>query len=228
MAPPDVNLNGAALPQQRPREALRRYDQLKAELAALGQGGMQLCHELNDREGEHLYQALLARIAEDRFNLSVLGAFNRGKSTLMNALLGMERLPTGVLPHTSVITTVTYGGQQRVLIRCAGWSLYQEVPLEKLADYVTEQGNPGNRRRVAVAEIQLPAEVLRWGFHFIDTPGVGSGIAANTLTTEGFLPEIDAAIVVSSVESPVDQDELRFLERVDREVGKVFVGPAGQ
>jgi hypothetical protein len=40
---------------------------------------MQLCHELNDGEGEHLNQALLARIAEDRFNLAVLGAFKRGK-----------------------------------------------------------------------------------------------------------------------------------------------------
>jgi len=223
MSWPSAQLNGAAARQERTHEALRRYDELKFELARIGQAGMQSCRELKDEEGERLYQSLLARLAEDRFNLAVLGPFNRGKSTLMNAILGTDRLPTGVLPHTSVITTVTYGSQERVLIRCAGWSLPQEVPLEKLADYVTEQGNPSNQRQVTLADIQVPSEILRRGFSFIDTPGVGSGIAANTTATEGFVPEVDAAIFVSSFESPTDENELRFLRRVYEEVGRVFV-----
>ena len=49
---------------------------------------------------------LLARIAENRFQLMVVGRFSRGKSTLMNAILGREYLPTGIVPLTSVITTV--------------------------------------------------------------------------------------------------------------------------
>ncbi|MGH9771454.1 MAG: hypothetical protein ACRD4Q_07120 [Candidatus Acidiferrales bacterium] len=43
----------------------------------------------------------------------------------MNAILGVERLPTGLLPHTSVLTTVTYGERECVHIRCAGWALLQ-------------------------------------------------------------------------------------------------------
>jgi GTP-binding protein EngB required for normal cell division len=222
MSSPSVNLeNEAAL--ERPHGALRRYEKLKSELAEIGQAGMQLCRELHDQETERLYQSLLARIAEDRFNLAVLGHFNRGKSTLMNAILGMDRLPTGVLPRTSVVTTVVYGSPERVLVRCAGWALTQEMPLEKLADYVTEQGNPGNQRQVTLAEIHLPSEILRRGFSFIDTPGVASGIAANTAATQGFIPEIDAAIFVTSVESPMSEDEFRFLRRVHEEVGAVFV-----
>jgi GTPase Era involved in 16S rRNA processing len=223
MSSPSVNLNSAGPQAKQAAEALRRYEQLKSEIAAIGQASLQICRELKDTEAERPYQSLLARIAEDRFNLAVLGAFNRGKSTLMNAILGMDRLPTGVLPHTSVITTVTYGSRERILIRCAGWSFPQEVPLERLAEYVTEHGNPGNRQQVILAEIQLPSEILRRGFHFIDTPGVGSGILANTAATERFIPEVDAAIFVSSFEAPFGQDELDFLRRVHREVGKVFI-----
>jgi predicted GTPase len=59
---------------------------------------------------------LFARLAEDRFNLAVVGRFSRGKSSLMNAILGSERLRTGVVPLTSVITTVTYGSQERMTL----------------------------------------------------------------------------------------------------------------
>jgi predicted GTPase len=52
---------------------------------------------------------LLTRLAEDRFNLIVVGRFRRGKSTLMNAILGGDHLPTGIVPLTSVITTLLAG-----------------------------------------------------------------------------------------------------------------------
>jgi GTP-binding protein EngB required for normal cell division len=141
----------------------------------------------------------------------------------MNAMLGFDGLPTGILPHTSVITTVSYGPQERVLVRCDGWSVAEEIRLEQLAEYVTERGNPGNRRRVALAEIELPAEILLHGLHFIDTPGLGSAIVANTETTERFLPAIDAAIFVSSFDFALSEADIEFLRRVRASVGVVFL-----
>jgi len=204
-------------------EVVRRYDELKLEIARVGQRAMQLCRELGDQERVNQHQAVLARLAEDRFNLAILGQFSRGKSTLMNALMGMERLPTGVLPHTSVITTVSYGEKERILIRIQGWPLPQEIRFDQLADYVTESGNPGNRRRVVSAEIQLPVEMLRYGLTFIDTPGVGSTVAENTATTMRYLPEIDAAIFVTGFDSPFGDAELEFLRDALRTIGKIFV-----
>jgi hypothetical protein len=204
-------------------EAIRRYDELKLQIAAVSQAAMQRCRAIRDDEGVGEHQALLARLAEDRFNLAVLGQFSRGKSSLMNAILGVDRLPTGLLPHTSVITFVTYGEQERVVIRQEGWSLPYEVPLAQLAEYVTEEGNPGNRRRVTSAEVQLPLEILRRGLFFIDTPGVNSPIAANTLTTRQFLPQVDGAIFVTSFDSPLSDTEIEFLRDIHRVIGKVFV-----
>jgi GTP-binding protein EngB required for normal cell division len=204
-------------------DAIRRYDDLKLEIAAIAQAAMLQCGKDKDPEGERSFQQLLARLAEDRFNLAVVGPFSRGKSSLMNAILGFDGLPTGILPHTSVITTVSYGPRERVLVRCDGWSLSEEIRLDQLEEYVTERGNPGNRRRVALAEIELPAEILLHGLHFIDTPGLGSPIVANTNTTERFLPEIDAAIFVSSFDFALSEADIEFLRRVHATVGVVFV-----
>lgn len=167
--------------------------------------------------------ALLARLAEDKFNLLVVGRFSRGKSTLMNAILGGDLLPTGIVPLTSVITTVRYGTRKQVVLNFNNQGLRQEIPLSKLPEYVTQKGNPGNAKKVAYAEIELPVEILRRGFFFVDTPGLGSSILENTLTTEKFLPEADAFILVTSFESPLTEDEDRILQRIRHTNKKIFV-----
>ena len=106
-------------------------------------------------------QSLLKRLAEDRFYLTLAGQFSRGKTTLMNAMLGMDRLPTGVVPVTSVITAVSYNTRERVLMHFENSNLTHEVPLSELSEWITEQGNPGNKRKIDMAEVQLPAELLR-------------------------------------------------------------------
>ena len=202
---------------------LRDYGRLKLELAGILRSLRQMAEDRNDKDGANECRKLLSRLAEDRFNLVVVGQFSRGKTSLMNAMLGVDRLPTSVLPLTSVITSVSYGDRERVLIHWHWWSYTSEVSLNDLPQYVTQEGNPGNERRVRCAEVQLPVELLRLGFYFIDTPGVGSAIAANTATTSEFLPEADAVIFVTSFDSPLTESELQFLDQVRRHVRKIFI-----
>jgi small GTP-binding protein len=168
-------------------------------------------------------QPLFARLAEDRFNLVVVGRFNRGKTSLMNAILATDRLPTGIVPLTSVITAVAYGSKERLLLRFRNSVLDREVSIDALPQHVTQQGNPGNVQRIASAEIQLPAEILRRGFYFVDTPGLGSVIAENTLTTETFLPEADAFVLVTSYESPLSEEEVQFFKAASAWGKRIFV-----
>jgi hypothetical protein len=91
--------------------------------------------------------------------------------------------------------------------------------MEALADYITERGNPGNERRIRIAHVALPAEILRRGFHFVDSPGLGSAIQENTRTTESYFPEADAVIVVSGFDGPLTDDEVRAL-RAFAETGR--------
>jgi len=152
-----------------------------------------------------------------------VGRFSRGKTSLMNAMLGTDRLPTGVVPVTSVITTVSYGTEEKAVLYYQHTSLFLDIPLAQLADHITEMGNPGNRRRIRVAEVQMPAELLRRGFYFVDTPGLGSSIVENTRTTEAFLPQADAFILVTSYDSPLSEDELRVLRIIHGSGRRVFI-----
>lgn len=200
---------------------LKQYEQEKFAIADIIRSAQAV-----DTKDEDLHQEsldLLTRLAEDRFNLLVVGRFSRGKSTLMNALLGGDLLPTGIVPLTSVITTVRYGSRKQVVLHFNGRSLNREVPLTQLADYVTQQSNPGNVKDLAYAEIELPVEILRRGFFFVDSPGLGSSIAENTQTTERFLPEADAFVLVTSYDSPLSEEEDRILHRIRITNKRLFV-----
>jgi hypothetical protein len=53
----------------------------------------------------------IPKLEEERFHLVVLGEFNHGKSTFVNALLGNDILPTGITPTTASINHVVWAAQ---------------------------------------------------------------------------------------------------------------------
>jgi len=203
--------------------SLRRYTLAKQEVAAVVRAAKQLFEAHGAHEAGERCQKLLVQLAEDRFNLAVVGQFKRGKSTLMNAVLGRDLLPTGFLPLTSAITTLCYGSRERVVLRRQRWVSEQEVPLAQLAEFITERGNPGNEKGLVEARVELPLSFLRRGLHFIDTPGIGSARHENTATTYAFLPQMAAVIFVTSVEAPLSEAEERFLADIRGQVRQLFV-----
>lgn len=211
----------AAGPESR-HQTLREYERLKLDLATIIHSAATCASDEGNDSLRRAYQDIATSLAQDRFHLAVVGQSSRGKSTLMNAVLGMDRLPTGIVPITSVITSVSYGSRERVRLFFANSMLYHEAQLSELANYITEQGNPGNQRRIEVAEVQLPAEVLQRGFLFVDTPGFGSVIAENTETTRRFFPKADAFLFVTSFDIPFSAEELGFLREACSRHRKVF------
>jgi small GTP-binding protein len=201
---------------------LRVYEQDKFEIAEVLRSASAIAGP-DHGEWHKCARDLFARLAEDRFNLVLVGRFSRGKSTLTNAILATDRLPTGIVPLTSVITSVAYGSRERVVLKFRDSMLSTEIPIAALPHYVTQQGNPGNAKRIEAAEVQLPAELLRRGFYFVDTPGLGSAIEANTRTTESFLSEADAFLLVTSYESPLSDDEMRFFRAAAASARRIFV-----
>jgi GTP-binding protein EngB required for normal cell division len=202
--------------------SLRNYEQEKFAFAEILRAAANLA-PTEDSALRERFHDLFIRLAEDRFNLVVVGRFNRGKTSLMNAMLGSSHLPVGIVPLTSVITTVSYGTTEGAVLHFHRSSLTTDVPLGELAKYITEEGNPGNSRGIKVADVKLRAEVLRRGFYFVDTPGLSSAIVQNTLTTEAYLPEADAFLLVTSYDSPLTEEEIRFLRSVSASARRIFV-----
>lgn len=167
-------------------------------------------------------RALAERTAQGRFYVACVGQFKRGKSTLLNALVGADVLPTGIVPVTSVPTVLRYGHlAARVQREDGGWT---EIALECLCDYVSEERNPGNEKGVLAVEVFVPSPLLASGLCLVDTPGLGSVFEANSATTRAFVPQIDAALVVLGADPPIAGEELALVKEMTREVDSfVFV-----
>ena len=166
--------------------------------------------------------ALEGKLLTGQLHLAVLGQMKRGKSSFINALLGADVLPTGVLPVTAIITEIRYGPAPEAIIVYATGGLRESVALSALADYITEAGNPGNKKQVGSVEIAYPSSFLESGIVLIDTPGIGSTHAHNTQTTEGYLEHVDAGILVLSVDPPITEVESQFLRRIKEDIPKLF------
>ena len=177
-------------------------DEALDELAALGTEA--------DREQ---IDSLRERLAAARLRVLVAGEAKRGKSTLINALLGREVLPVGVTPLTSVATAVRFGTTTRVEVRFADGH-EEKQPLAALWDLVTERGNPGNRRRVADVTVYLDAPLLAHGVELVDTPGTGSVFERDTATALAALETMDAAVFVLAADPPVSAAERALYAKV--------------
>ncbi len=190
------------------REAL---EGLAGVAARLGEAGV----EDDARE-------LARRIAAGRFFVAAVGQFKRGKSTLINALIGQPLLPVGVVPVTSAITIIAHGDHPTACVRFAGGA-FGAISLPDLALYVTEEANPENACGVRVVEVSIPAPVLERGLCLVDTPGIGSVFGGNSAATREFVPHIDAALVVLGADPPVSGDELTLIDEVARETADLVV-----
>ena len=172
---------------------------------------------------------LRQRLAAGRLHLAVLGQFKRGKSTLLNALVGCEILPTAVVPLTAVPTFLRFADELSLRTSYADGRTEERHPCsgveqlrERLAALVTETGNPQNRLGISRVEAFLPSALLQRGVVLIDTPGIGSTLRHNTEATLAFLPQCDAALFVLSADPPITEAEAQFLKAVQQKVRELF------
>lgn len=176
----------------------------------------------SDDEQRPYVESLQARVQAGRLRVLFVGEAKRGKSTLLNALLGRELLPVGVTPVTAITTTVRAGTPERTDIRLDNGQ-HLSVPVEDLAAFVSERGNPHNRRGVAAVVVQVETPLPARGLELVDTPGVGSVLEHNTEQARESLATMDAAVVVLTADPPISASERLWLEQVSELAVRTFV-----
>ena len=181
-----------------------------------------IANELNCDANVDFLRSMKSKLSEEGFNIVVLGGFKRGKSTLINAMVGSGILPTGVAPLTSVITKLRYGTKTEAEIAFNDGKR-MIVDVTSINQYVTEKGNPGNTKNVAEVDLHVNSSLLGDGATIVDTPGVGSSYGRNTLVTYDFLAQVDAALFVFGVDPPISQMELEFLDDIKGNSNVIFL-----
>lgn len=182
----------------------------------------ELAREFSSERVSEEAAGLSDRLREGRFYVACIGQFKRGKSTLLNALVGDSVLPTGVVPITTVPTIIRFGKTRRARVRFQGDN-WTELAPEELMEYVSEEHNPENAKGVAGVEVFVPSPLLADGMCFVDTPGLGSIFAGNTAATQAFVPHIDAAIMVVGADPPIAGEELALVQEVGKQVQDLVV-----
>lgn len=163
---------------------------------------------------------LIDKIENQKITISVIGQFKRGKSMLVNSILGDKILPIGIVPVTAVVTTIEHG-ERAATVRFDN-GIIKEIPFEDMSDYINEQSNSDNHLGVRQVAVYSPSEFLEGGITLVDTPGVGSVHQKNTDEAYAFVKESDAVIFMLSVDSPINQIEVEFLKNAKEFASKFY------
>ena len=145
----------------------------------------------------------------DPFTLVVCGEFKRGKSSLINALLGEEVVPVNVTTETVTLNRITYGAHANEAVLPGGRHMHlsdEEMQKENLEKLMRQEKTPFRQ-----IEIKRPIEFLKYAA-VIDTPGLGDSMQDFSEFVEDALAQADAVLYVFSVNYPLSQTEQLFLK----------------
>ncbi|MFW6074039.1 MAG: dynamin family protein [Chloroflexota bacterium] len=158
-------------------------------------------------------QQSLDRLARPDTIVCITGEFKKGKSSLINALLGEQTCPVDDDLATSAITIVRDGDAWSVQVRRheGEESVTEAIDRDDIDTFVTERGNPENRRRVEFVEIQCPNRFLGHGVTLVDTPGSGTLASGYGSATLAFLQSADALIFVTDASQEFSAPEIEYL-----------------
>jgi GTPase SAR1 family protein len=150
------------------------------------------------------------RLHSHDFTVVVLGEFSRGKTTLVNALLGQRLLPAKVRPTTAVLTFIRHADTTSVTVETADGET-RELEPARLAKAITGKGWSG--APVSAVHVRAPIDWLPEGVQLVDTPGVSDICSVRESVTLDFLPRADAVVFLLDAKACFNESEKRFLQR---------------
>ena len=154
------------------------------------------------------------------FRILVLGDLKRGKSTLLNALIGENLLPADVNPCTALLTVLRYGTQKKVTVYFKGDNSSQSIDFVRFKQTYTIKPSEAKRREaenslafpdVSHAVVEYPLPLLEKGIEIVDTPGLNDTEARNELSLN-YIHNCHAIMFVFRAMQPCTLEERRYLE----------------
>lgn len=150
-------------------------------------------------------------IKSKQYNIAVMGEFKRGKSSLINALLGAKILPADATPTTATVNRITYGAAPRATVTFQDGK-NQEICIDELTDYVTKITADGEARALQIKEatVYFPTVICQNHIDIIDTPGLNDETRMTQITIE-MIGNVDAVIVPIHARAPFSETEKKFV-----------------
>lgn len=171
-------------------------------------------------------------LRSNKFTVMVVGEFKRGKTTLLNAMLGAKVMPTKLTPCTAIVTYIRYGEKPEAVIEFTDGRPQERLNLDEYVQKYqlnTDDTQVDDRRALSQeisdrfgavdrATIYYPSPLLLNGIEIVDTPGINE----HDLRTQRVLEKLvtaDAIIMVLDAVTVCNQNEANFIENQLRPLG---------
>ena len=158
------------------------------------------------------------KLADNDYDVLVVGEAKRGKSTFVNALIGRDVLPTGVKIAASQVYRVCHAEGEAYRLRFEDDS-QREISGADLARFgaqveVHAAGVPRLDQIIRWIEVDVPARFLPANFRILDTPGLGALDGAGARITHRFVPHADAVLFILDSQAPISEPEIQLIAEV--------------
>ncbi len=146
---------------------------------------------------------------KDPFTIVVAGEFKRGKSSLINALVGEEVMITDVIPETVTMNRLNYGAHKNEAVLSGGRRMVlrdDELSRSSLEKLMAETGET-----IRQLEMWRPYDLLQ-DIRIVDTPGLNdvTDDRLDQIVAEA-MAQADAVIYVYSLGSPLSRSEQMYI-----------------
>ena len=151
---------------------------------------------------------LVRKLREDRFHLVVVGEFNHGKTTFVNALLGANALAVGVTPTTAAIHHIRWADAPEAFVVTTTGER-RSLPFDQVRTFAA--GGEASIDDVDHLEIGFPAPLLKERILLVDTPGVNDLALQRADITYSYIPRADAVLFLLDAGQILKESERVFL-----------------
>ena len=170
-----------------------------------------ICGKLDMQQSKQALESAAEKMRNKIFTVGIMGEFSRGKSTVINALLGKEIVPSDIVPTSATLNYVRWDTNPGAFVNFKDGSS-KKVSVDEIKDYVTKltEKSASVAATVEDAVVYYPCPFCQNGVQIVDTPGLNDE-ESMTQVAEKVIPFLDAMILVIVPSSPVSMSEAEFV-----------------
>ena len=170
-----------------------------------------LCRKLDLQKTADSLNSAKEKLQDSSFLVGIMGEFRRGKSTVINALLGRQIVPSDIVPTSATINYVRWGASPSAEINFKDGTV-KRISVDELDGYITKitDESAAVASTVKNSVVYYPCPLCQNDVQIVDTPGVNDEDSM-TQVAEEVIPYLDAVVMVITVDSPLSQSEADFV-----------------
>ena len=179
-----------------------RYHAMRSEILNSLSRMAKICEKLDLKKRTESLMDSCRKLQEHRFSVGIVSELKRGKSTVINAMLGKELIPCGVVPSPGTINRITYGSNSHAQLLM--WNgARKAIPVENLPKYLEGPGGNLAAMLYGIKEVVVydPCCLCHSGVDIVETPCLNDTERKNQIT-ESVIPKLDAVIMLLVADNP--------------------------